>query len=135
MKRLVLASFCLLSAFRLAAQEVVIYGGTPGGIAAAIAAARLGSQVTLIEYHDHIGGMTASGLGKSDIENRAMIGGVFKEFVSKVREFSTRSRTELMTKTRSSATRGITPNQRSPKWCLSPCSRHYRRLRYLKVGG
>ncbi len=87
MKRLVLASFCLLSAFRLAAQEVVIYGGTPGGIAAAIAAARLGSQVTLIEYHDHIGGMTASGLGKSDIENRAMIGGVFKEFVSKVRDY------------------------------------------------
>jgi hypothetical protein len=30
--------------------------------------------------------MTTSGLGKSDIENRAMIGGIFKEFVSGVHE-------------------------------------------------
>src|SRR6187551_1513348 len=67
-------------------QEVVIYGGTPGGIAAAISAARLGHEVTLVEYHQHIGGMTTSGLGKSDIENRAMIGGIFKEFVAGVRD-------------------------------------------------
>ncbi len=68
----------------LHAGEVVVYGGTPGGIAAAISAARLGREVTLVEYHDHIGGMTTSGLGKSDIENRAMIGGLFKEFVAGV---------------------------------------------------
>ncbi len=68
------------------AQDIVIYGGTPGGISAAISAARMGREVTLVEYNDHIGGMTTSGLGKSDIENRAMIGGVFKEFVAGVRE-------------------------------------------------
>jgi hypothetical protein len=68
------------------AQDIVIYGGTPGGIAAAVSAARLGRGVTLVEYHDHIGGMTTSGLGKSDIENRAMIGGIFKEFVRGVYE-------------------------------------------------
>lgn len=68
------------------AQDIVIYGGTPGGIAAAISAARMGREVTLVECHDHIGGMTTSGLGKSDIENRAMIGGIFKEFVAGVRE-------------------------------------------------
>lgn len=67
-------------------QDVVIYGGTPGGIAAAISAARMGSEVTLVEYNDHLGGMTTSGLGKSDIENRAMIGGIFKEFVSAVHD-------------------------------------------------
>ncbi|GDY23554.1 hypothetical protein LBMAG56_49010 [Verrucomicrobiota bacterium] len=81
--RLLLAIFALLCGSS-AAQEVVIYGGTPGGITAAISAARLGRAVTLIEYHDHIGGMTTSGLGKSDIENRAMIGGLFKEFVAGV---------------------------------------------------
>ena len=69
-----------------AAQDIVIYGSTPGGIAAAVSAARLGREVTLVEYHDHIGGMTTSGLGKSDIENRAMIGGLFKEFVSGVHQ-------------------------------------------------
>lgn len=68
------------------AQDIVIYGGTPGGISAAIAAARLGREVTLVEYNDHLGGMTTSGLGKSDIENRAMIGGIFKEFVAGVLE-------------------------------------------------
>jgi len=61
--------------------DVVVYGGTPGGIAAAIAAARLGHTVALIEYHAHLGGMSSSGLGKSDIETREAIGGLFREFV------------------------------------------------------
>lgn len=44
--------------------EVVVVGGTPGGIAAAITAVRLGHTVALLEYHNHLGGMSASGLGK-----------------------------------------------------------------------
>jgi hypothetical protein len=81
-----LALIALLFASTLIAQDVVVYGGTPGGIAAAIAAARRGSRVALIEYHDHIGGMMTSGLGKSDVENRAMIGGLFVEFTRRVRQ-------------------------------------------------
>jgi len=69
------------------AQDIVVVGGTPGGIAAAVSAAHLGRRVTLVEYHPHIGGMTTSGLGKSDIENRAMIGGLFKEFVAAVHRY------------------------------------------------
>ena len=82
---LILAIVALLCG-HTSAQDIVIYGGTPGGITAAISAARLGREVTLVEYHDHLGGMTTSGLGKSDIENRAMIGGLFKEFVAGVHE-------------------------------------------------
>ena len=67
--------------------DVFIYRATPGGIAAAIASARHGSRVVLCEYHGHVGGMTTSGLGKSDIENRAMIGGLFQEFVAGVKEY------------------------------------------------
>jgi hypothetical protein len=67
--------------------DVVVYGGTPGGIASAIAAARLGHTVALIEYHGHIGGMAASGLGKSDIETREAIGGLFREFVGRVYQY------------------------------------------------
>jgi hypothetical protein len=67
-------------------SDVVIYGGTPGGIAAAVAAARQGRGVTLVEYHDHVGGMITSGLGKSDVENRAMIGGLFVEFTNRVKQ-------------------------------------------------
>lgn len=64
--------------------DVVVAGGTPGGIAAAVASARLGRKVALVEYHKHLGGMSASGLGKSDVETRAAIGGIFREFVGRV---------------------------------------------------
>ncbi|MGV3663810.1 MAG: FAD-dependent oxidoreductase [Prosthecobacter sp.] len=84
MPRRLLIVLALLGALSAPAADVVIYGGTPGSIAAAVSAARLGHEVTLVEYHDHLGGMTTSGLGKSDIENRAMIGGVFKEFIAGV---------------------------------------------------
>ena len=50
--------------------DIIVMGATPAGIAASIAAARLGNSVVLIEKHTHLGGMTTSGLGKSDIENK-----------------------------------------------------------------
>ncbi len=68
-------------------SDVVVVGGTPGGLAAALAAGRAGRTVTIVEYHDHMGGMMTSGLGKSDIENRAMIGGLFTEFIGRVRQY------------------------------------------------
>jgi len=80
--------FCFLIVFFatiLRAQDVVVIGGTPGGIATAVTAARLGHAVTLVEYHKRIGGMSASGLGASDIENRAMIQGFFREFVDRLK--------------------------------------------------
>jgi hypothetical protein len=86
-----LTSFALfLLCLRLpAAQDVdvVIYGGTPGGVASAITAARFGHTVALLEYHRHLGGMSASGLGKSDIETREAIGGLFREFVGRVYKY------------------------------------------------
>ena len=50
--------------------DIAVIGGTPAGIMAAIAAARMVSKVILTEYHSHLGGLTTSGLGKSDIENK-----------------------------------------------------------------
>ncbi len=64
--------------------DCVVVGGTPAGIAAAVTAARLGHSVALVEHHAHLGGMAASGLGKSDIENRAAIRGLFAEFTERV---------------------------------------------------
>ena len=65
--------------------DVVVLGGTPGGLAAAVSAAVLGHSVALVESHKHFGGMSASGLGKSDIEHRELIRGFFGSFVDRVR--------------------------------------------------
>jgi hypothetical protein len=86
MKLISSALLGILLAATIHAEDVVVYGGTPGGIAAALAAARLGRSVALVEYHDHLGGMMTSGLGKSDVENRAMIGGLFIECVQRVKQ-------------------------------------------------
>lgn len=60
--------------------DVVVVGGTPSGIAAAISAARQGRSVLLLERYDHIGGLPANGLGATD--GRA--GGLFAEFARRV---------------------------------------------------
>ncbi|MBX3439107.1 MAG: FAD-dependent oxidoreductase [Planctomycetaceae bacterium] len=70
----------------VALYDVAVIGGTPGGVAAAVAAARLGRTVVLVEEHAHLGGMSASGLGKSDIEHRELIQGLFGEFVRRVHQ-------------------------------------------------
>src|SRR3954471_5082596 len=88
MKHLALiAALFLLPVAALAGDEpeLVVIGGTPGGIAMAVTAARLGRHVTLVEYHRHLGGMSAAGLGASDIEHREMIQGFFREFVDRIK--------------------------------------------------
>ncbi len=64
--------------------SVVIYGATPGGIAAAVVAARLGHSVILCEYEDHIGGIVSNGLTNADIGKRQAVGGFFYEFTRRV---------------------------------------------------
>lgn len=64
--------------------DIVVYGGTSGGIVAAIQAARLGKTVVLIEPTKHLGGLTSGGLGATDIGNKAAIGGLSREFYRRV---------------------------------------------------
>jgi hypothetical protein len=63
---------------------VVVYGGTSGGVAAAVQAARMGKSVVLIEPGKHLGGLTSGGLGATDIGNKAAIGGLAREFYQRV---------------------------------------------------
>jgi hypothetical protein len=65
--------------------DVVVVGATPGGLAAAIAAARLGRRVTVLERTRHIGGFPANGLGITDIVIREATGGIFREFIQRVK--------------------------------------------------
>lgn len=63
--------------------DVVVYGGTPGGITAAIAASREGQSVILLEPTQHVGGMSTSGLNRDEAEHMvrdATFGGLADRF-------------------------------------------------------
>ncbi|NUP97092.1 MAG: FAD-dependent oxidoreductase [Planctomycetaceae bacterium] len=66
-------------------HDIVIYGGTSGGVIAAVAAARAGRSVVLVEPSQHVGGMTSAGLGATDIGNKRAIGGMAREFYRALR--------------------------------------------------
>lgn len=66
--------------------DVVIYGGTSGGVAAAIQVKRMGRSVVLIEPTKRLGGLTTGGLGQTDIGNKQAIGGISREFYQRVRK-------------------------------------------------
>ncbi len=66
--------------------DIVIYGGTSGGISAAIQAARMGKSVVLLEPGKHLGGLTSGGLGATDIGNKKAIGGISREFYQRIKK-------------------------------------------------
>jgi len=67
--------------------DIVIYGGTSAGIAAAIQSSRMGKSVVLIEPTQRIGGLTTGGLGQTDIGNKQAIGGISREFYQNIKTY------------------------------------------------
>ena len=66
--------------------DIVIYGGTSAGVAAAVQAARMGKTVVLIEPGRHLGGLTSGGLGWTDSGNKQVIGGIAREFYQRIKK-------------------------------------------------
>jgi hypothetical protein len=60
--------------------DVVVYGDASGGVTAAVQAARMGKSVILVSPYGHLGGMTSSGLGWTDIGNDQILGGLARDF-------------------------------------------------------
>ena len=88
--RKILMCLLLLSCSRLFAQtsyDLVIVGGNPGGIMAAISAARMGKTSVILERTRYIGGLPANGLGATDIATRDATTGLFREFVDRVKQY------------------------------------------------
>ena len=79
--------------------DVCVYGGTPGGIVAAISAAREGASVVLLEQTRHIGGLSTSGLNRDEGEHmdRATLGGLCQYFTAEAARRSG-SNTEAITR-------------------------------------
>lgn len=68
-------------------HDVVVYGGTSAGVAAAVQVARMGKSVILIEQGSLIGGLTSSGLGATDVANYMVIGGISRQFYKRIYKY------------------------------------------------
>lgn len=70
--------------------DVVVYGGTPAGVMAAIQVARMGQSVVVLEPGKHLGGIMVEGLGGTDIDNQKdfqnspAVGGLALEFYRRI---------------------------------------------------
>lgn len=83
---LVCGSLLLLLVPQTEAKEydVVVYGGTSGAVTAAVQAKRLGKSAVIVCPDTHLGGLSSGGLGWTDTGNKAVIGGLAREFYHRV---------------------------------------------------
>jgi hypothetical protein len=65
--------------------DVVVYGATPAGVAAAVNAAREGASTILVQEDGHIGGLASGGLSNTDFRSFESLGGTFREFMQRVK--------------------------------------------------
>ncbi|MGF1587154.1 MAG: FAD-dependent oxidoreductase [Bacteroidales bacterium] len=67
--------------------DVVIYGSTFSGIAAAINAAKFGHSVALVEEYKHIGGLMTGGLSYTDFLSYEVLGGTFRNYIQRAEQY------------------------------------------------
>ncbi|MEZ6064828.1 MAG: FAD-dependent oxidoreductase [Planctomycetaceae bacterium] len=78
----VLTSSAVIAATTTA--DVVVYGGTSAGVAAAVQVRRMGKSVVIVSPDKHLGGLSAGGLGWTDSGKKDAIGGISREFYERV---------------------------------------------------
>ncbi len=67
--------------------EILVIGGGPAGLSAAIVAARHGRKVLLVEKNGYLGGNATLGLpllGYLDLKGRRIVGGIAQEYVNRL---------------------------------------------------
>lgn len=64
--------------------DVIIYGGTSAAISAAVKVRQLGKSVIVVSPDSHLGGLSSGGLGWTDTGNKAVIGGIARDFYHRV---------------------------------------------------
>ena len=71
---------------KMVETDVCVYGGAPGGVTAAVQAARQGKRVALLVFNNHLGGMSSSGLGATDLgsPDTSYIQGMSREFYQRI---------------------------------------------------
>lgn len=64
--------------------DLVIYGGTAAAVTAAVQARQMNRSVVIVSPDKHLGGLSSGGLGFTDTGNKAVIGGLAREFYHRV---------------------------------------------------
>jgi hypothetical protein len=64
--------------------DLVVYGGTSAGVIAAVQAKKMGKSAIIVCPDKHLGGLSSGGLGWTDTGNKAVIGGLSREFYHRV---------------------------------------------------
>ncbi len=64
--------------------DVVIYGGTAAAVIAAVQLKKLNKSVIILSPDNHLGGLSAGGLGYTDSGKKQVIGGLAREFYHRV---------------------------------------------------
>ena len=79
---------CWLAASSAAAAtadyDVVVYGGNAAAVIAAVEVAGAGKTVAIVCPEQHLGGLSSGGLGFTDTGNKAVIGGLARDFYHRV---------------------------------------------------
>ena len=75
-----------LQAAQTVVTDICVYGGASGGVTAAVQAARQGKRVALLVFNRHLGGISSSGLGQTDIGSvgNGYIQGMSREFYQRI---------------------------------------------------
>jgi FAD dependent oxidoreductase len=89
MRHLLFCFLLLFAASRAGNQapdqyDLVIYGGTAAAVTAAVQAKIMGKSVVIVSPDKHLGGLSSGGLGFTDTGNKAVIGGLAREFYHRV---------------------------------------------------
>jgi len=64
--------------------DVVVYGGTSAAVTAAVQAIKMGKTAIIVSPDKHLGGLSSGGLGYTDTGNKAVIGGLSREFYQRI---------------------------------------------------
>lgn len=64
--------------------DVIVYGGTSAAVTAAVQVKRMGKSVLIVCPDKHLGGLSSGGLGWTDTGNKAVIGGLARDFYHRV---------------------------------------------------
>lgn len=68
-------------------RDIIVYGNSSAAVIAAVQSARMGKNTLFIASDQCIGGLTASGLGATDINNYKAIGGLSREFYKRIYQY------------------------------------------------